>query len=568
MTYVLGISPLDKETTLTLFKGNQLLYAVSEERLTRVKQQGGFPWLAFEEMLAVCQVQCEAIEIVAYPFLTAQGELSAIRKNYYSTLRQVVSSRHLSFTDRLVSVLYYHRLLADTYRSLHRCDRQLIEGLEKYGLEKKLRRYDHQLCHVGATFYASGFEEALVQISDNYGTGTSGGIYRAGLDSINPLVKYQWPNSLGLFYGRYTSGLGFTPDRHEGKVLGLASYGDASQLYLDFLKEFEFFADGSFQHSRCLEVNRLSETFRSRIEKYKQADIAAALQQTLETVLLNSISVQLERTGLSHVCLAGGSMANVKLNQRIKELDSVREVFVFPGMSDMGAGYGAACLALKDLGISPSHKLENIYLSKAFESSEIVNALEKTNCDFTFNKEIELEVAKLLADHNVVGRWNGRMEFGPRALGNRSVLANPSTPDIHQRLSELLQRTEFMPFAPAVIEDIGNNSFFRGIEEAYVSAQYMTITFDVEPKMIEQIPSAVHVDGTARPQIIIEKLNSSFYKIVKHFYHLTGIPAIINTSFNIHEEPIVYTPEDAIRVFRDARLDYLAIGNFLVKRSD
>lgn len=560
--YILGISALDKESTLTLFRGNQLLYAVSEERLTRVKKQDGFPWLAFEEMLKSTGIEAEEIEIVAYPFLTATKELLAAGKHALSILRQIMAADDLSFKDKLDSVIGYPLSLRGNYLCHQYGDRQLQKGLKHYGLQTKLRRYNHELCHAAAAFYASGFDKALIQVSDWYGTGSSGGIYLGEQDTVTQLVNYKWPNSLGSYYARYTEALGFTPDRHEGKVLGLAAYGDPSHLYLDFLREFKLVSDGSFEHSRCLN----SSNIRALVENYKPADIAAALQQTFETILVNSIAIQLEQVGLHKVCLAGGSMANVKLNQRIRELDSVHELFVFPAMSDMGSGYGAACLALQELGISPQHKLENIYLSRDFEHSEIVAALEQTNSNYQLCEDIEVEVAKLLANHKVVGRWHGRMEFGPRALGNRSILCNPSDPNIVQLLNQRLQRTEFMPFAPSVIEEAAIAPAFRGIDQSIVSAQYMTLTFNVEATLAKKIPATVHVDGTARIQVVKEKLNPSFYKIVKNFYELTGIPAVINTSFNIHEEPIVYTPEDAIRVFQKANLDFLAIDNFLVKR--
>ncbi len=556
--YILGVSALDKDSSLTLFKDNQLLYAVTEERLTRRKQQDGFPWKAFEEMLSYNNISPNNIDVVAYPFFTAFQELSCASKSIPKIAFQILTNKGLNLSEKLTSLYDYIPSLRGNYQVHNFCDQELAKGLKYFGLGDRLRRFDHELCHAAAAYYSSGFNESLIQISDWYGSGSSGGIFLGVGNEITQLVKYIWPNSMGSYYARFTEALGFKTDRHEGKVLGLAAYGDASHLYRDFLQEFTVFDDGTFFHSRCLINDSKKICSRHQVE-----DVASALQQVFETVLLSSLTTQTRRTGIKRVCLAGGSMANVKLNQRIYELPEIDEVFVFPAMADIGSGYGAACLAMMELGLSPKHIIDKLYLSRNYEDHEVKTAILKSGYAFTFIEDIEVTIAGLLAENQIVARWNGKMEFGPRALGNRSILANPSRRDVVDIINKRLQRSDFMPFAPSFTEETAFR-LFPNIAGARQSAHYMTMTFDMPPDIAELIPAAVHVDKTARLQIVSKHNNPSFHKIIDSFEKRTGIPGIINTSFNMHEEPIVYSPDDALRGFRDSQLDYLAMGNYLI----
>lgn len=561
--YVVGLSALDKDSSLTLFEGPMPVYAVSEERLTRVKGQDGFPWLAFEEMLSSTGITPAEIACVAYPFYSAPGEALAAARHAPAVTRQLLRTAILSMRQKCTGLLDYLPSLYGNYQCHSFCDRQLLAGLRRYGLEGKLRRYDHELCHAAAAFHSSGFERALVQISDWYGSGASGGIYLGENGRLTPLVQYRWPNSLGSFYARYTAALGFRPDRDEGKVLGLAAHGDASRLYLDLLREFTLHPDGSIEHCFCLGQDASVE----RARQYDRIHVAAAVQQVFETVLLTSLNAAIARTGLAQVCLAGGSMANVKLNQRIRELPDVADVFVFPAMADSGSGYGAACLALQELGVSPAYELHDVYLSRDCSQAEVARALLDAAYPAVCCDSIEVEVAHLLAAGKLVGRWAGRMEFGPRALGNRSILANPGNVEVNERLNACLQRDEFMPVAPSLLAEFAHEAYVVGIDQGWRSAPYMTMTFDVQPALAELIPAAVHVDGTARLQVVHQGHNPSYHRLIEAFYRLTGIPAVINTSFNMHGEPIVYSPADAISTFRAAHLDALALDSYLVLAS-
>jgi carbamoyltransferase len=300
---------------------------------------------------------------------------------------------------------------------------------------------------------------------------------------------------------------------------------------------------------------------------FDKADLAASVQLLLEEIGIQFIRYWLRQTGLRSIAVAGGVFSNVKFNQRVHELEEVDNFFVHPAMDDSGLAVGGAFAALaEERGADPARllqRLENVYFGTRYGDEEIYRAVEASGCGATFESNITDTIANLLAEGRVVARFTGRMEYGPRALGHRSILYQTTDPSINDWLNARLLRTEFMPFAPATLQEYADECF-EGLNGARDSARYMTITFSCTEKMRLQSPGVVHVDGTARPQILDPETAPDFYKIALAYYRLTGIPSLINTSFNMHGEPIVCTPEDALRSFEQGKLDYLAIGNWLV----
>jgi carbamoyltransferase len=269
--------------------------------------------------------------------------------------------------------------------------------------------------------------------------------------------------------------------------------------------------------------------------------------------------------------LAGGVFANVRINQELHKIEGVEEVFIHPGMSDEGLAVGAAMTVWAALAheqgmtATPTTPLKDVYLGYEFSEREIEEALKKAGHSYQYHNNVEQEIAALLAAGHVVARFNGRLEYGPRALGNRSILYQPTDPTVNDWLNKDLVRTEFMPFAPSTMAEHAEQCFVD-INGAKNAARFMTITFDCTDWMKKHCGGVVHKDGTARPQLVREEDNPSYYRILEGFYELTGLPSVINTSFNMHEEPIVCTPADAIRAFEQGHLDYLAMGNFLLKQ--
>jgi carbamoyltransferase len=436
---------------------------------------------------------------------------------------------------------------------------ELESSLEELGLLDRLKRTEHHASHAANAYYTSGFDEALIVTLDGYGSGLAGSVSIGRGGRIERLHCLQFPHSLGTFYESVTSGLGFQPSRHEGKIVGLAAYGDPSVLRDVLLSRFRQ-EEGSF---RIIESNN---PYFSRLlaTEFPKIDVAGGYQHVLELVACAYVGHYVRMTGLRNLVLSGGVVANVKLNQRLKELPGVEAIFIHPDMGDGGCGTGAALLELVGAGVdSVPKRLSNVLFGPSFTDDEVGEALARAQLPFAKYAAIEPKIAALVAAGKVVARFNGRMEYGPRALGNRSILYHAKEPAVNQWLNQRLGRTEFMPFAPATLYE-ERRECYRNIDGAEYAAEFMTLTFDCTESMKRDSPAAVHVDGTARPQLVTPTANPSFYRILAEYQQLTGIPSLINTSFNMHEEPIVCTPEDAIRAFLQGNLDYLAISDFLV----
>jgi len=601
---VLGISPLDKDSTVTLVEDGRILYAAAEERFTRQKLQDGFPWRALQDAFDVTGTSPEDIAEVVYPFLPWEEETRLFEANLAAE-RELLDEARTFQTDRLITdardrvptrrrpipglsdpnerfdkgvfkKLAYHVLAQDSVisrnvakyqsgrwgkdaREYHRhWHEELESALTEICLRRKLTRVEHHASHAANAYYTSGFNEALVVTLDGYGSGLAGSISVGRDGKVTRIHALPYPHSLGTFYESVTSGLGFRPSRHEGKIVGLAAYGDPSVLREALLCRFRI-ADGDF---RILENNNIYFA-RLLASEFPKIDVAAAYQHVLETVACGYVEHYLRKTGLRNLVLSGGVVANVKLNQRLRELDGVEGTFIHPNMGDGGCGTGAALMRFEG---HPQLRepLSDVFLGPDFTDREMAEACVRAQLPFEQCRPLEPRIAELIATGHVIARFNGRMEYGPRALGNRSILYHAKNPDVNQWLNQRLGRTEFMPFAPATVFE-NRHECYDDIDGAEYAAQFMTVTFDCTAAMRRDSPAAVHVDGTARPQLVTKTSNPSFYRILTEYHRLTGIPSVINTSFNMHEEPIVCTPDDAIRAFLQGNLDYLAMGDFLIE---
>lgn len=601
---VLGISPLDKDATVTIVEDGRILYAAAEERFTRVKLQDGFPWQALQDGLDATGTAIEEIDRVAYPFLTYDEETRLFEKNLAkerdfltetevnATAEELRAARArvplgrpavpgLADPDErmekgLLKSVAYRMLGAEGVVSRNVAKRgserwgkdasafhqrwqlELEGALSELGLAGKLKRVEHHLSHAANAFFTSGFDEALVVTLDGYGSGLAGSISVGRGGTIERVHNLEYPHSLGTFYESVTSALGFKPSRHEGKIVGLAAYGDPEVLG-DVLRRRFVQDDGGF---RIVETNNVYFA-RLLSTQFPKIDVAAAYQRVLEEVAVAYVTRHLRRTGLRNVVLSGGVVANVKLNQRLREIDGVERIFIHPNMGDGGCGTGAALLEFAG-SEETSRRLNDVYLGPCFSPAQIADALRRAQLPFTHYAPIEPRIAMLLASGKVVARFDGRMEYGPRALGHRSILYHAKEPEVNQWLNQRLGRTEFMPFAPATLYE-HRDACYRNVDGADYAAEFMTITFDCTDQMKRDCPAAVHVDGTARPQLVSAQNSPGFHRLLTEYHRLTGVPSVINTSFNMHEEPIVCTPDDAVRAFLQGNLDYLAIGEFLVE---
>jgi carbamoyltransferase len=601
---VLGISPLDKDATASLVADGNVLFAAGEERFSRQKQHSGFPEQAIRAALDATGVAASAVERVAYPFLAWDQETALIERAFAAdaefldsfepvplapllgrardAVRErtepIVGLAEPNFRKRkgLAKETFYRlagvqdapsrrvakRLNAAWARRASREHRhwqaELLAGLERVGVRAPLERAEHHLSHAANAYLASGFDRALIVTLDGYGSGLAGSVSLGEGGRIERLHGLRFPHSLGSFYEMVTSSLGFRPDRHAGKIVGLAAYGDPAVLSDVLLSRIDRARPGELRLFQNLNVY-LS---RHLAAEFPIVDVAAAYQRVLEIVACDYVRHWMQRTGARNVVLSGGVTANVKMNQRIHEIEGVESIFVYPNMGDGGCGTGLAMHLSWPGGVRAT--IRDVYWGPQFGEREMAAAIEEAGLAFERPAHMASFVARKIHEGVVVARFAGRMEYGPRALGNRSILYHGREPNVNQWLNKRLGRTEFMPFAPVTLWERASRCYHHlaGGEHA---AEFMTLTFDCTDFMKLHCPAAVHVDGTARPQLVRREVNPEYYDILAEHEKLSGSPSLINTSFNMHEEPIVCSPRDAVRAFLDGRIDGLAMGPFYVE---
>jgi len=380
---------------------------------------------------------------------------------------------------------------------------------------------------------------------------------------LKQIYRQSGFSAINTYYSRITEWLGFTPNRHEGKITGLAAYAPPPpELIEHFRSQFRFLESGGFTRVNYLRLQSKDDAFHSYLNNFSREQIAAALQVNLEDQICAFVRHWVHRTGRRHLALAGGVFANVKLNQRIHELPEVGDIFIYPNMGDGGLAAGAA-LTLS--AVAP-HVLDNVYLGRDFSAEDCQRAIEHAGLPHKKPRKLAERVADALVKGKTVARVSGRMEWGPRALGNRTVMFRPDDPSVNDWLNKQLGRTEFMPFAPVTLWEERHRCYLN-LEGAEHAARFMTVCFDCTDEMKAHSPGVVHIDGTARPQLLRRDDNPGYYDILAAFHEKTGIPSLVNTSFNMHEEPIVRSPRDAVRAFVHAGLDYLILGPYLVEQA-
>ena len=555
------------ESNASIVRDGEIISAISEERLSRVKLDGRFPSNSIKENLRITGLTLSDIDYVVFstrrPIDNAYSYFKSMIRTFFDTSVIVRNEKKMKSHG---GSLFNTTFKKDQYKF------QL--GEQKDNLFN-IQFIDHHYAHAAGAYYGSPFDDALVITLDGGGNGLDGGAYTAKGKTLKRFLEIPHFQSPGTMYSAITHDLGFKRHRHEGKITGLAAYGnaDTERLGLQHLIRYDrnkhrFISKSIAAHHKNLETK--STYFHPLLEQFSREDVAATVQHIFEEVILDFIddaaNIAATKGAKSrNICLAGGCFANVKLNQKILEMEWFDNIFIFPAMGDGGLSAGAALYHFhQNTGADKKiSEVKHVYLGGAFSNLEIESSLKEKGLSYTEYEHVEEEVGRLLAEGKVIARFNGAMEYGPRALGNRSILAAPFDPAINDWLNEKLHRTEFMPFAPVITEDTAA-AYFKGYQPSDRASEFMTITYVVKEGLKEKIPAVVHIDNTARPQVVKKEVNESFYEIIKSFERHTGIPVILNTSFNIHEEPIIYTPQEAIKGFLGAKLDYLAIGPFLV----
>ncbi|MFZ5475225.1 MAG: carbamoyltransferase C-terminal domain-containing protein [Myxococcota bacterium] len=550
---VLGIHDGTHDAGAAVVADGVLVAACSEERFTREKGAGGWP----ARSIAACLAQVGEADVVAFPgFVNPNPALRGARvvQRRFKLDGGWFYKEDAGPLGRLSEWLQFQSPFPNM-RSDGRAARALAPALrallrrDSRGLGGRVDVHDHHRCHAATAYATGGQDDALVIVADGVGDGLALTVWRGRDGALQPLATMPYPHSYGLLYATITGFCGFRPFRHEGKITGLAALGNADAVDVPF--PFE----GPVTDRRF--TQRFGAPLRpwlARLRPYRREDVAAWLQRGVEAELAAIAAHWLRETGLRHVALAGGLFANVRLNQRLAALD-LDTLWVFPHMGDGGLAAGAALLSA---GARP-YAMADAFLGPPPEDPE--PALRAAGVRYRRCQDLEEQVAERLAAGRIVARFEGAMEYGPRALGHRSILASGADPRMTDRLNLALSRSEFMPFAPAMLAEEAD-AWVDGLAPVRRAAAFMTVTAQARANLAAGCPAAVHADGSLRPQLVS---SGSLHRVLRRFHALTGVPAVVNTSFNLHEEPIVRTAAEAVETWRKARIDALAIGEFLVE---
>jgi carbamoyltransferase len=550
----------------TLFVGADVIASINEERLSRKKNDRTFPILSINYCLKYAGLEISDIDYVAC------GAWGGIDEEFLPDVIEEIQNAVLN--DSSAKEIINDRTRVAIERDLQFKD-ELIKNLLNIGFKfHQISLYDHHLSHAYTAFYPSQFDEAVVFTLDGRGDFKSATISKATRNSgLELLSSTSMFSSLGAFYGFFTRYLGFTPDRHEGKITGLAAFGDSSSC-IDILRCMISYREGQIianlgKNFTPFLSGRLPE-LEIKLDKFKKEDIAAAVQKVTEEIVLAILKKYLQQVKINNVCLAGGVFGNVKLNQRILELKEVDNIYVFPQMGDGGNAFGGALIKLYELGSEFNYPLKTVGLGHNYKDEEILAELYNYSDKLTWVRIEDYSIKKIAKDISlgqIVGIFAGRMEFGPRALGSRSIIARATDNKINKILNARLNRTEYMPFAPVTLEKYAHE-YYIGWDVSHICSHFMTVCYECEPKAVFETPAIVHIDNTARPQIInSNNCNPLYYEVLKAYHDLTSIPTMMNTSFNNHEEPIVCSPTDAIESLLMNNVDYVLMENFVVKKN-
>lgn len=579
---VIGIS-FTHDGSLVVLKDGKNVFSMAEERLNRQKSYIGFPFQALRyviEKRIVTPQEVDHIAIAAGVFKKEWAWSFAFEltedKKYYDIQNSKRPADFYLHDDE------YKKIDSDEACRLY-VENKMRGLFDAVGIKAPIVFYDHHRCHAASAYYTGGYDEALAITLDGEGDEKSGSVSVCRDGILETIHTMPVKSSIGWLYSAVTSHLGFKVSRHEGKITGLAAYGnpDVTKEYFEHEVRFQ---NGSITFPRARYSANLRMRLRAKLKlsryytifwheivgeigkKVSKEDLAAGVQYILEKRVTQFVEYWVKKTGIKNIVTSGGVFANVKLNQRVASLAEVESFYVYPDMGDGGNAYGAAILAHVDQ-TSPQGvvgHIQSVYLGPEFSNEEIRSALEAhPTLTYERSPNAPLAAAQLVAQKKIIGWFQGRMEYGPRALGNRSILADPTDASINAWLNKRMKRTEFMPFAPSCLYEAADEVFHIGKETMKFPAEFMTITFDVKEGWQKKIAAVTHVDGTARPQLVRKEVNPRYFGLLTEYKKLTGLPLLINTSFNVHEEPIVCKPEEAILSLVNGVIDALVIGDYI-----
>ncbi len=609
MTIILGLSAYYHDSAASIVADGNIVAAVQEERFTRKKHDPDFPKSSVLYCLEQANCTLEDVDVVIFydkPML----KFERLLETYLATAPKGFMSFLRAMPIWLKEKLYLKSVLRTELRNIiheqralkNKTDVQIERKKQKKPPTPQLLFSEHHQSHAASAFFPSPFEEAVVLCLDGVGEWATSSAWKGKGASLQPLWEIQFPHSLGLLYSAFTYYCGFRVNSGEYKLMGLAPYGEPKYLDIIYKHLISVNNDGSFQlNMRYFDypagnrmTNQLFDDLFDGPAKapdqqvtQKEMDLARSIQVVTEEIVLKIANHAYQQTGCKHLCLAGGVALNCVANGRILREGPFDDIWIQPAAGDAGGSLGAALLAWYQYFEQPrdsgKDKMQGSYLGPEYSEEYIISYLEKHKIDFSLKQDSTFydEIAQLIDDGNVIGWFQGKMEFGPRALGNRSIIGDPRNQAMQSQMNlKIKNRESFRPFAPAVLaEDV--DSYF----ELSNSSPYMLLVADIKQELrTEQtndalfgidklnqtrssLPAITHVDYSARVQTVHQDTNQAFHSLLEAFKQRTGTGVLINTSFNVRGEPPVCSPEDALRCFLATEMDYLVLGNVVIDKT-
>ena len=560
---ILGIShPVSLNPAAALIIDGQLVAFAEEERFNRIKHSPNqSAYQSIDYCLKEGQVSLDEIDYIG---IGSDNYLKILRSNLFpktfSLLKNMFSPKKTKIKIKLSG-------MTSTTYGIVKPFLYCYQGLLKLPFnwrEKRVKFIRHHLAHIASTFYSSGMESACIISVDGSGGQEAGILAIGNKEKINVLKRIPLGDSLGFLYGTITEFLGFDSADGEGKVMGLSSYADKNVDILPFVD----FKDGFMRIDKNKMINYLNQISKKLskdpLDKPNR-NIAGSLQKTLEKAYVYMARFLYEQSSITNFCLTGGVSLNCLANTQVLSQPFVKNIYIQPASNDAGTALGAALAVYADiLGKRPDFILNHAYWGPAFSEDQIFKVIKKANLPFyKKEKNIEKRVAKLLSDGKIIGWFQGRMEIGPRALGNRSILANPSRENMKDLLNlKVKGREAWRPFAPSILQEHAKDYLVDTPD-----SPFMILSSRVYEEKQQSICATLHIDKTVRPQTVSKGVNLRYWNLINEFYKITNIPALLNTSFNLAGEPIVCTPQDAISAYFRTDMDYLVLGEYIISKN-
>ena len=590
---IIGISAYFHDSAVALIENGEIMYASQEERFSRIKHDSSFPKKALKNLLENCKLDLNDVDYVVFfekPFLKFERLIETYLDFAPRGLKQFLFSMPIWLKDKLFM------------------KKEIIDNLKKLSPEFNEKNFffsEHHLSHAASAFFPSPFKKALIFTADGVGEWATTSVAVGENNTIKIKKEINYPNSLGLLYSAFTYYIGFKVNSGEYKLMGLAPYG--KPIYADLIEEklVDIKEDGSFRLDQSyfdystgfrMTNNKFNKLFKKKVRKPEtkiqkfHMNVAASIQKVTEKIILKTLKSLKEEYNLENLCLAGGVALNCVANGLIQREKIFKNIWIQPAAGDAGGSLGSA-LALwhmhlkKKRNPSKNDNMKGSYLGPSFSKNSVKDELEKLGANYKIleKKKMIKSVAKMISKGKAIGWFQGKMEFGPRALGNRSIIADPRSINMQKNLNlKVKYRESFRPFAPSILRESLSNYFNLNCDSPYmllvasVNDKIKKEMNDKEKQLFgieklnvvrSNIPAVTHVDYSSRIQTVDKNTNEKFYNLISHFNNKTNCPLLVNTSFNIRGEPIVNTVEDAFKCFMGTGLDTLVIGNFILRKN-